>query len=391
MVTKSRYVTPVYRGQGLGRRRRRNRRIIFILIAVLIILYFCFSAYSRKDDIKKTIQKTLSVESPKSFSAIQKRSGKFKFKWSPVEGAQGYTIYKYSTNSNKYIELRKFNGDTTEFTSRIQKAKYAVKSYIKNGKKYITSKKYTVCRFKTISDMIEIVGHRGALDQAPENTLASYKRAHEIGYQSFETDYFETDSNDLIICHDRDLSIFTNFKESIQNVTDSNRKDYPITKGINISRYTTQYLPTFEEAVQSASRHNMNIYLHTKNVDLTETAMNRIESIIKKYHMRNKATVFTPQPKLFFKLKKHDIRVGFLNLPNNTSDIVKAIDFAGKNKADILIMHYTKYLKKEHVNTAHTYNLKFGCYDTSDLKAAFKMVDFNVDFMITNKDFISQY
>ncbi len=385
MLYKSRYVTPVYRGRGLGRRRKRQRKTILIVIALVIVLYLAFVIYSRKDDFKQVEVKPIA--SPASFTAVQMENGKFLFTWSSVKGSDGYKLYKYS--SNNYTEVKKFGKSVNTYISGKIKGDYAVKAFKKTADNVVESKNYTACKITSISDMIEIVGHRGAMDQAPENTLVSYNRAHQIGYKGFETDYFETDSNDLIISHDRDISIFTNFNESVENLTEATRMDYPITKGININKYPTQYFPSFEQAVKSASDYNMNLYLHTKNADLSEAAMSKIENIFKKYNMRDKATVFTPVRDLFIKLKEHDFRVGFLVLPNSSYDIRDAVEFAGRNNADILIMRYTQYLKKKHIRNAHKYNLKVGCYDRSDLKSAFKMVDFKVDFMITNRDFIS--
>lgn len=76
-------------------------------------------------------------------------------------------------------------------------------------------------------------------------------------------------------------------------------------------------------------------------------------------------------------------------MPNSSADIESAVEFAGKNKADVLIMRYTGYLKQKHIDSAHNYHLKVGCYDRSDLKSAFKMAKMKIDFMITNEDFLS--
>lgn len=389
MLTKSRYITPVYRGSGYGKRKRK-KKWFFILLLILIILYLAFALYSRRGDFLKEKKKPLPVvPSPSSCSAVQLSNGMYRFTWSSVKGADGYRLYKYNNDTKRYNRIKEFGKSSTGYISNTEKTKYAVKAIKKTKEAVAESKNYTLCKMKSITDMIEIVGHRGAMDRAPENTLASYKRAFELGYPSFETDYFETKSGDLIISHDRDISIFTDKKQIIDNITLTNRKDYPITKGVDVDKYATQYMPTFEEAVQSAARFNMNIYLHTKNPDISDKALKKIETIIKKNNMRDKATVFTPNRDLFKKMKKYDIRVGFLMLPESAADITDAIDFSGKNKADVLIMRYTKFLTKNHLKIAHRYNLKVGCYDRSSLKSAFYFVDFKLDFMVTNRDFIN--
>lgn len=80
MLSKSKYVTPVYRGSGYGRTRKRKGKLkfVFIFLAVLILLYLAFMLFSHKDNlIKKEVK---PIDAPKSFSAVQMANGKYKFK-----------------------------------------------------------------------------------------------------------------------------------------------------------------------------------------------------------------------------------------------------------------------------------------------------------------------
>ena len=47
------------------------------------------------------------------------------------------------------------------------------------------------------------IGHRGAPALAPENTIASFERALELGVDGVELDVVCTDSRRLVVCHDR--------------------------------------------------------------------------------------------------------------------------------------------------------------------------------------------
>ncbi len=362
--------------------------MFIIMLTILIVMYLSLLGYNNRQSIYRFFVK--SINPPKIFSATEIKNGRIKFSWSSVEGADGYKLYKFTTAENTYKAFKKLSSKASSYIGKYEDTRYAVKAYKKVWDWDDYSESFTNTKVTKITDLIEIVGHRGTMDKTPENTLVSYKSAYETGYDSFETDYWETHSGDLIVSHDKDMSIATGVYKNIKEITEETRKDYPITKGINVDKYATQYMPSVEEAVQSASRFNMNIYLHTKNVKISDDAMKKLEKIIHKYDMRDKATVFTPQRDLFLRLKQYDIRVGFLNLPNSSSDIENAIEFAGQNKADVFIMHYTPHLTKTHINTAHKYNIKVGCYDTSTRESVFKMVDYKVDFMITNKDFLNQ-
>jgi glycerophosphoryl diester phosphodiesterase len=55
-----------------------------------------------------------------------------------------------------------------------------------------------------------LIGHRGAPKQAPENTLASFKRAAELGLNWIEFDVRLTKDDELVIFHDDKLERTTN-------------------------------------------------------------------------------------------------------------------------------------------------------------------------------------
>ncbi len=54
--------------------------------------------------------------------------------------------------------------------------------------------------------MVEVIAHRGARSLAPENSLVAAKIAYDLGADLWETDVNLTKDNELILCHDKDLT-----------------------------------------------------------------------------------------------------------------------------------------------------------------------------------------
>lgn len=54
-----------------------------------------------------------------------------------------------------------------------------------------------------------IIGHRGAAGLVPENTLPSFRKAHELGVRVFELDVYRVE-NALVVIHDDDVDRTTN-------------------------------------------------------------------------------------------------------------------------------------------------------------------------------------
>lgn len=64
-----------------------------------------------------------------------------------------------------------------------------------------------------------IVGHRGALGLAPENTMASFQKGLETGCDLIETDIHLSRDGALILMHDGDVSRTTDGKGRIKDMT----------------------------------------------------------------------------------------------------------------------------------------------------------------------------
>lgn len=66
---------------------------------------------------------------------------------------------------------------------------------------------------------ISIVGHRGAAGIAPENTLASFQKALDLGVAAIELDVHLSKDNELVVIHDPMLDRTTDGAGPVQNLT----------------------------------------------------------------------------------------------------------------------------------------------------------------------------
>ena len=64
-----------------------------------------------------------------------------------------------------------------------------------------------------------VIGHRGACEYAPENTLASMTRAHELGVEWVEFDVCLTKDGQAVILHDPTVNRTTNGRGAIDELT----------------------------------------------------------------------------------------------------------------------------------------------------------------------------
>ena len=85
------------------------------------------------------------------------------------------------------------------------------------------------------------IGHRGARAYAPENTIASFKKALEIGVDAVELDVRKTKDKQLVVIHDADIKRTTDGEGLVCELTLKEIKGFSAEGG--------EKIPTLEEAL----------------------------------------------------------------------------------------------------------------------------------------------
>jgi len=89
--------------------------------------------------------------------------------------------------------------------------------------------------------MIEVVGHRGAANLVPENTLPSFEKAIALGCDATECDVHLTADGHLVVCHDETVDRTTNGTGCIAELSLAELRALDAGNGA--------MMPTFEEVL----------------------------------------------------------------------------------------------------------------------------------------------
>jgi len=108
-----------------------------------------------------------------------------------------------------------------------------------------------------------VIGHRGAAGHAPENTLASFERAFELGARFIETDLHLTRDARFVAIHDRTLERTTNGRGAVRDFTLAQLRDLEAGQWYD-RKYIGERIPTIEEILAFARRHDVVVYLELK-------------------------------------------------------------------------------------------------------------------------------
>lgn len=121
---------------------------------------------------------------------------------------------------------------------------------------------------------IDVIAHRGASAYAPENTMAAFRLAHEMGSDWFELDCTLTRDGKVIVIHDGSLKRTAGLDRPVAALTLAEVKelDAGSWKG---AQFAGEPLPTLEESLAFA-KGKLGVYIEIKNSDDDRELMKQI-------------------------------------------------------------------------------------------------------------------
>ena len=149
--------------------------------------------------------------------------------------------------------------------------------------KTLCSGRGTVSQVASLPEKVKIAAHRGANEFAPENTLAAFRKAVELGADLVEIDVRKTKDNVNVIMHDSTLKRTTGLDG---NVSDWNYTDLKeVSAGKRFSNdFASEKIPTLEETCQEVAEANKKFKKNASfYVDCKDPELPSIIQVLKKY------------------------------------------------------------------------------------------------------------
>lgn len=123
-----------------------------------------------------------------------------------------------------------------------------------------------------------IVGHRGAAGLAPENTIASFKKAIECGVDFVELDVRSTRDGFLVVIHDDRVDRTTNGVGHVKDMSLAEIKR--LDAGSWFSQdYKGVKIPTLEEALEFLRDKEVGIIVEIKDREIEDMVVRCVENV----------------------------------------------------------------------------------------------------------------
>ncbi|MBM4176490.1 MAG: glycerophosphodiester phosphodiesterase [Ignavibacteria bacterium] len=235
----------------------------------------------------------------------------------------------------------------------------------------------------------EIIAHRGACSNAPENTLAAMKAAIDLGVKFIEIDIRMTKDGELISIHDESVSRTTNGKGAVNEHSLSEIKILDAGSWFHES-FKNERIPTLNEVLDIIDS-NTTLIIEIKEDSRNMSRMiGNIIRIVKNNPSHKKIILKSFDTRILERIRKHlpevpliyvyGIRIPFLNF-----SIGSRVSFQDLFSLNVnYLQPHSLLLSEDFVKEAQTNGYKIIAWDVDGENKMKRMIDIGVDAIETD-------
>lgn len=228
------------------------------------------------------------------------------------------------------------------------------------------------------------IGHRGAREVAPENTIASFLAAEMIGAHGIELDVMLSQDGEMVVIHDYELDATTDGHGPVKDYTLAELKQLDAGSWFD-EAFTGERIPTLEEVIEALNPDTLiNIELKTES-PASDGLENAVVEVIQEYNLYERVIVssFNPVALLRVKWADRDIPVGLLyatDLPRFLSEGW----FIPVLRPEALHPEF-KMVDEKYMEWARRKGYRVNVWTVNEAADLRRMLDLEVDGIITDR------
>lgn len=161
-----------------------------------------------------------------------------------------------------------------------------------------------------------IIGHRGYNSEFPENTLASFAGAIDIGVDYVETDVQMTKDGRIVLFHDDNLIRLAGIDGKIADYTYEELQQIDVGSWFDAT-YAGERIPSLEEFLELVQPSGCMIYLELKDIGMVEGFEQAVLNITEQYGMTDRCVFASFQYQYLQHLKQMNENVAILYNTNS--------------------------------------------------------------------------
>lgn len=223
-----------------------------------------------------------------------------------------------------------------------------------------------------------VIAHRGASGHAPENTLAAFQRAVELGATFIETDLRVTRDGRFVAVHDDTLDRTTNGSGEVEFTLDELQR---LDAGLWFDRdFMGERIPTLAQILEFSSAHDVVFYLELKYRAVTGMD-HALAAALRKAQNAGRIVVISFDPDTLAPLRRIEpsIMLGLL-VEDGDASCIQAAQGLGARQ----LCPRSSLVTPELLDQAHQVDLKVATWTVNSAAAMRSMISAGVDGIMTD-------
>lgn len=227
-----------------------------------------------------------------------------------------------------------------------------------------------------------IIAHRGASEYAPENTMASFRKAIEMNSEGIELDIHMTKDKAIVVCHDEKIDRTTNGKGFIKDLTLKEIKELDAGSWFG-EEFKGEKIPELKEVLELIKDKKIFLDVELKNGPIIyEGIEKKVIEMIMDYGMEERVIISSFNHYSLMEVKKINpkIKTGALYM----AGIVEPWIYAKRINADALHPFFYNVFVPDFVKNCTENNVILNPFTVDDERYISALVNLKVDGIITN-------
>lgn len=227
-----------------------------------------------------------------------------------------------------------------------------------------------------------LYAHRGASGYAPENTMASFKKAIEMGAKGIELDVQLSKDGVVMIMHDDTLNRTSDGRGRLEDYTLEELKKFDAGSWFS-EEFKGEKIPTLEELLQILPEEfTLNIEFKPDKKH-AKTMAEEVYKILKKYNYSKNIILssFYHETLKYYREFDKEIRMGML-FEFDMINICSYVKNSGINPVSLNIAK--EFVDEKFVKDAHECGLKVAIYTVNTVDKIKKLESIGVDEIFCN-------
>ena len=224
-----------------------------------------------------------------------------------------------------------------------------------------------------------VIAHRGASGHSPENTLAAFERAVQLGAGFIETDLHLTRDAQFVAIHDATLERTTNGRGAVRDFTLAELRR--LDAGMWFDReYMGQRIPTLDEVLEFARKNDVIFYLEVK-YDAAWGMHHSLVAALQKAENAARTIVISFDQTTLAALRRVDasVMMGLLADEPGPDYVKDALELGARQMCPQVSL-----ITPDLVQRAHGADLQVATWTVNDAEAMRRVIAAGVDGIMTN-------